>query len=94
MTSPTYDAVIISLIIALVLFLKWSRLHRISRMAKQNFDWYRRTHPELVTNNGVKCHSCGGNRIHARGLMQRTFLREHFCTQCGTALYYSREVGV
>jgi hypothetical protein len=29
----------------------------------------------------------------ARGLMQRTYMREHFCVTCGQILYYSREDG-
>lgn len=68
-----------------------TRVGMLRRMAAQNYDWYRTEHPEQVTKAGVKCFKCGGGRIHVRGLMQRTYMREHFCTQCGTALYYSPE---
>ncbi len=36
---------------------------------------------------------CNNERIHVRALMNRTFHREHFCTQCGKTLYYSPEQG-
>lgn len=67
------------------------RAGMLRRMAGEDYDWYRAEHPEQVTKAGVKCFKCGGGRIHVRGLMQRTYMREHFCTQCGTALYYSPE---
>ena len=67
---------------------RWRR-----QMALQDYAWYRAQHPELVTQGRVKCASCGGTRIHARALMRRSYFREHFCTQCGAALYYSAEAG-
>ena len=67
------------------------RRRRLRRLADQDYGWYRSEHPELVTADGVKCLNCGGTRIHVRHLMQRTFLRKHFCSQCGTTLYYSHE---
>ncbi len=67
---------------------RWRR-----QMAAQNYAWYRGEHPELVTQGGVKCARCGGTRIHVRGLMRHSYFREHFCTQCGAALYYSAEAG-
>lgn len=65
---------------------RWRRL-----LAAQNYDWYRAQHPHLVTRDGVTCAKCGGKRIHVRGLMRRSYFREHFCTHCGAALYYSPE---
>lgn len=61
------------------------------KLLAQNFAWYRAQHPSLVSPHGVICHSCGGKRVHVRGLMRRTYIREHFCTLCGTTLYYSPE---
>jgi uncharacterized paraquat-inducible protein A len=63
----------------------------IRRKRDMNFDWYRQAYPTNVTTNRVSCFSCGSTRIHARGLMQQTYLREHFCTTCGKTLYYSAE---
>ncbi len=61
------------------------------RMLSQDYQWYKSLHPELVTASGVKCVSCGNSRINARALMRQTYMREHFCVQCGTTLYYSPE---
>jgi hypothetical protein len=58
---------------------------------KHNFEWFKAAHPAQVRGSSVFCPGCGGNRIHARGLMQRTYMREHFCTTCGKTLYYSPE---
>ncbi len=67
------------------------RRRRLQRLAERDYNWYRSEHPELITEDGVKCSNCGSSRIHVRHLMQRTFLRKHFCSQCGTTLYYSHE---
>lgn len=58
---------------------------------ENNFDKYKVDHPDCISGGKVKCYTCGSQRVHARGLMNRTFTREHFCTQCGTTLYYSPE---
>jgi hypothetical protein len=57
----------------------------------RNFDWFRSTHSNCIQGSRISCPHCHGTRIHVRGLMQRTFMREHFCTTCGKALYYSPE---
>lgn len=64
---------------------------RISKFQTQTYEWYRAQNPSHAHGGGVSCKKCGGTRIHARGLMQHTYTREHFCTQCGTTLYYSPE---
>lgn len=76
---------------SLIGWIRLSAIRRVRRLAQMSYDWYRKTYPSLVSGSGVKCHQCGGGRIHVRGLMQHTYLREHFCTQCGTTLYYSPE---
>ncbi|SDP72494.1 hypothetical protein SAMN04488595_11858 [Ralstonia sp. 25mfcol4.1] len=64
---------------------------RMVRMKTENHAWYRRTYPNAVRGDAITCHACAGRHIRVRGLMQRTFMREHFCSQCGTALYFSPE---
>lgn len=64
---------------------------RLRRLADQDYNCYRSEHPDLVSRDGVKCFNCGSTRIQVRHLMQRTFLRKHFCGQCETRLYYSHE---
>lgn len=76
---------------AVILGVFGSRIIRIYKLRSMDFAWYRATHPNAVRHNRVVCFRCDNDRIHVRALLQRTFLREHFCTQCGTALYYSRE---
>ncbi|HEY0707118.1 MAG TPA: hypothetical protein VGG33_09980 [Polyangia bacterium] len=68
-----------------------TRYRQITRFQTMTYDWYRTTHPANVQGNRLSCFSCGATRINARALMNRTFHREHFCVQCGTALYYSPE---
>lgn len=67
------------------------RLKQLSTFEKMTYDWYKSAHPEHVQGNRVSCFSCGNARINVRALMNRTFHREHFCTQCGKTLYYSPE---
>jgi hypothetical protein len=67
-----------------------SGVRRIFRF-QRDFKWYRKTHPSKFVGGRVTCYSCGGDRINARSLMRGMYHREHFCTQCGTTLYYSPE---
>ncbi len=61
------------------------------QMKERNFDWYRSTYPSHFRNGRVTCHKCGGDRVNARALLRHTYMREHFCSQCGETLYYSPE---
>ncbi|KVD08047.1 hypothetical protein WI80_14655 [Burkholderia ubonensis] len=73
---------------ALIVYLNW---RRVERMRAKNYQWYRATYPDAMRGNRVACYSCGNDRVHVRNVMQRTFMREHFCSQCGESLYYSPE---
>lgn len=64
-----------------------------SRRRQQDFHWFAGRHPDCLQPGRVACPCCGGSRINARGLMQQTYMREHFCVTCGHTLYYSREDG-
>lgn len=64
---------------------------RITHYQTQTYNWYREQNPSHVHGNGISCKGCGGRHIHARGLMQHSYTRVHYCTQCGTNLYYSPE---
>jgi len=65
-------------------------LKNTTRFAK-TFQWYKETYRLNVDGSRVTCFSCGGARIQTRSLMNHLYHREHFCTQCGTTLYYSPE---
>lgn len=67
------------------------RYQRIKKFREQDYQWYRNRYLDAIKGNRVTCNSCGSDRITVRGLRQRTYLREHVCTQCGSALYYSPE---
>jgi hypothetical protein len=67
------------------------RISALERKAGMTFKWFKDTYPQSVSGDRITCISCSGTRIHVRGLMQQSYLREHFCTRCGTALYYSPE---
>lgn len=68
-----------------------TRLRQIQKFQTMTYAWYKSTYPENVQGNRVTCYECGNSRINVRALMNRTFHREHVCTQCGKALYYSPE---
>lgn len=57
----------------------------------QNYAWYAQQHPDCVIGDSVKCRSCGSRKIHTRNLMNHSYTRVHFCSKCGTNLYYSPE---
>lgn len=82
-------AIVAAIVISIRDSFRAEREHK--RMLSMDYEWYRQTHPACTRSNAVSCHSCGGNRVHVRNLMNRTYLREHFCTQCGLTLYYSPE---
>ena len=66
---------------------------KIARLKAMNFSWYQQQHPDCVNpkNGRVKCKNCGGAHVGTERLMGRTFLRRHFCRNCGSTLYYSPE---
>lgn len=76
---------------SLGLFQMISGVRLINKFQKKTYLWYKATHPLNVDGNRVTCFSCGSPRINVRALMNRTYHRDHFCTQCGTSLYFSPE---
>ena len=64
-----------------------------NRRREQDFQWFAGRHPDCVRQGRVVCPYCRGARIHARSLLQHTYMREHFCVTCGHTLYYSPEDG-
>ena len=77
----------------LVIFIgvAWYSLKRRKGLLAKNFAWYKAQNPNYVREGTVKCTGCEGTNTRVRGLMQRTFVREHFCGTCGKTLYYSPE---
>lgn len=73
------------------LYIMSSRLKQLSTFEHMTYTWYRSQYPDNVRGGKVSCFICGNPRIHARALMNHTYHREHFCTQCGKTLYYSPE---
>lgn len=80
-----------SVVIPLAIVIYWWR--QLTRFQTMTYEAYKTAHPEQVQDGRVRCFVCGNDRIHVRALMNRTFHREHFCTQCGKTLYYSPEQG-
>lgn len=89
----TVDIMIAFVFVSLIIAIIWGvrSWKRISRHQRQTYDWYIKNNPDLFKNGRVTCKKCSGGIIHTRNLFKRTFTREHFCTQCGTTLYYSPE---
>lgn len=74
--------------VALVVLLNFFKM---KRLLERNFRWYCRQYPNAIKGKIVLCNSCGSESIRVRGLMQRTYMREHFCGICGQVLYFSPE---
>lgn len=75
-------------ILVMLGILWWNKAYRSKRLA-QDYDWYTKQHP--LINGHVVCWKCGSNRILVNRGQNRTFVRTHFCGQCGEQLYYSDE---
>jgi ABC-type nickel/cobalt efflux system permease component RcnA len=79
------------LIVGVAVLIIVTNMKRMKRMRAKNYQWYLATYPDAVKGKRVACHSCGHDHVQVRNVMQRTFMREHFCGQCGESLYYSPE---
>lgn len=64
---------------------------KMNRLLEKNYQWYRQQYPESILGKKVLCNSCGSDSVRVRGLMQQTYMREHFCGRCGQVLYFSPE---
>jgi hypothetical protein len=63
----------------------------VRRMRLYNYQWYKGEFPDLVSDKFVKCYRCGSTNVGTERVMQRTYMRSHFCRSCGTKLYFSPE---
>ncbi|EKS72438.1 hypothetical protein BURK_005337 [Burkholderia sp. SJ98] len=79
------------IILAAVIGVPYYHIRRKQKLKAKSYKWYRATYPEAMKGNRVACHSCGDDRVQVRNVMRKTFMREHFCGQCGENLYYSAE---
>ena len=84
-------ALVAGILVVFNLYYVAQRLKLLAKFERMTFHAYKQAHPEHVSPRGVSCFSCGGGRVQARGLMNHTYHREHFCPLCGTTLYYSPE---
>ena len=65
---------------------------RIRKLQRKDFRWYQDKHQDAVSERGkVSCYSCGNRSVRVRNLLQHTYTREHFCGECGTTLFFSKE---
>lgn len=78
------------LVIFIIGFLVVSQV-KLARKRSQNYEWYLNEHPGAFRNGRVHCHACDNSRLSVQRLMNKTYLRAHVCTQCGTTLYHSKE---
>lgn len=75
-------------IFAMIGIFWWNKKYRSKRLT-QSYDWYIAQHP--LVDGKVMCWKCKSNRILVNRGQDRTFVRTHFCAQCGEHLYYSDE---
>lgn len=68
-----------------------SQFKHYGKMKSQNYDWYKKQHPDLVNNGIVSCNRCAASNVGVERVMNQTYMRRHFCRQCGSNLYYSPE---
>ena len=55
----------------------------------KNLRWYRRHYPETVKCSCVRCYRCQNSEILVQQTRHNDAMEEHFCSHCGTILYYS-----
>lgn len=72
-------------------YLIFRRLKLKSRMKSMSFKQYCIDYPNAFSGNRLVCHTCKSDRVQVKNVMRRTFMREHFCGQCGQTLYYTPE---
>ena len=58
----------------------------------KNYEWYTKNFPEFVINKKVRCHQCESGSIGVERVKNGTYLRRHYCRNCGESLYYSEEI--
>jgi uncharacterized paraquat-inducible protein A len=84
MLIPTFFIVLITY--AIITAIRQQR-----RLKRMNFAWYAANHPAHIKNGKVSCMACNSKSIGTERLLERTYMRRHYCRQCGTTLYYSPE---
>lgn len=82
-----------------LLFITWigvtailtQRAHARSMALAQlkNLRWYRWRYPDTVKCSCVRCYRCQNSEILTRQTRHHNSVEEHFCSRCGTVLYYS-----
>ena len=66
-------------------------IYRYTKFMRFDYKRFVKQHPDHVHNGQVSCTSCNSRRIHTKALMNQSYTREHFCSQCGEFLFYSPE---
>lgn len=65
---------------------------KIQKMLAKNYAWYKENYPQAVDAKGqTSCFECKSMRIHAKNLINKTYVRQHHCGNCEKTLYYSPE---
>lgn len=78
-------------IFAVGIFIAVRNFLDVAAKKRQNFEWFKQTYPDNVKGTPITCRSCGGENIGTERLMNKTFVRRHFCRTCGTDQYYTPE---
>lgn len=82
-----------------------SRFIRKKRYLSQDFEWFKRSHPDNVVTEewvdgktGAKrtkvktiCPTCGCEYTRTERMMKGWYIRKHVCQLCAKTLYYSKE---
>ena len=85
------ESFILLLLVCAVAYKGISWYLAVRRMKRYNYQWYKAEFPGLVSDKSVKCYQCGSTSIGTERVMQRTYMRTHFCRSCGTKLYFTPE---
>lgn len=89
---PVLSAFVPLVLVASFIFIVRANRKQMATMQAQSFAAYKQAHPDKVSRDGhVRCKECGGGNIGTERVMNRTFMRRHFCRTDGTTLYYSKE---
>lgn len=82
---------VLVLVIVGVGFFVVRQQRQISLLKRHDYAWYKNKHPQLMQDGKVRCFRCKSTAVGAELLKQGSYLRRHYCRQCGAPLYFSQE---
>lgn len=62
-----------------------------TRMCKMSLSWYLEKVLNETGNRSLICLKCGAEKINVERVFGGLYMRRHYCSRCGSTLYFSAE---